>query len=68
MKNKVKSLNRKIKRGHVKVIPRIVTENVITRWETNPILGGVEPVWEDKTTIVPEFFQRTKRGHFVKMM
>lgn len=63
--NKQKSLNRQIKRGHVIVKPEIVTEEVIKEWKTDPILGGVEPVYDTQTTIVPHLYKRTKRGKLI---
>ena len=67
MRNKQKSINRQIKRKHIIVVPEVVTREVIDRWETNVILGGVEPVWKTETTIVPHFYKRTSRGHLLAM-
>jgi len=64
--NKQKSINRQIKRGHIIVTPEIKTHSVITRWDTDPIMGGVNPVWEDKTEIIPIFHRRTKRGKLLR--
>jgi hypothetical protein len=51
---RAKSINRKIKRGHIEkplTLQDIRVEEYISGYYTDPILGGVNPIWKKRLVI-----------------
>ena len=51
---KTKSINRKIKRGHIErplSLQDVKVEEFISGYYTDPILGGCEPIWKKRLVL-----------------